>query len=130
MEIKKIARAMFDIWSQALQTGDKRKVAELYTKDSTFLPTLSGVFKFGMQGAEDYFKHFLEKKPIGRIEIDRVQGNKNLIIHSGLYIFEVDEQNGQGRTDVKARFTFIYQKQKNGGYKILHHHSSLKPFKL
>ena len=127
--MKKKAREMFDSWNYALQTGDSGEVAKLYVNESTFLPTLSGVFEKGVSGAENYFQHFLEKNPVGRIVSDEVQGDEDLIIHSGLYTFEVDGQNSD-RVDIRARFTFVYQKQKNGGYKILHHHSSLKPIRL
>ena len=33
--------ALFDLWNQALQTGDARKVVALYAERSILLPTLS-----------------------------------------------------------------------------------------
>lgn len=129
MNLKEKAKELFQIWNEALQTGDKKEVAKLYTDDNAFLPTLSGDFKKGISGAEEYFEHFLEKKPFGKIIAEEVSGNEDLIIHSGLYDFEVDDLS-EGRVNVEARFTFVYKKMKDGKYKILHHHSSLKPVNL
>lgn len=41
------AVANMDNWLQILGTKDPKKVASLYAKDSTFLPTVSGDFKRG-----------------------------------------------------------------------------------
>ena len=127
--MENIAKEMFQKWNELLQTGDKEKVASLYTDDNAFLPTLSGDFKKGISGAEDYFAHFLEKNPFGKIIKEDIQGGENFIIHSGLYDFEVDDKN-EGRVNVEARFTFVYKKCENGEWKITHHHSSLKPVNL
>jgi uncharacterized protein (TIGR02246 family) len=127
--IERIAKDIFERWNNALQTGRKEEVAKLYTENNAFLPTLSGDFKRGIQGAEEYFKHFLEKNPVGKIIEEDIQGNDDFIIHSGLYDFEVDD-SAEGRTNVEARFTFVYKKDENGEWKIAHHHSSLKPVNL
>jgi hypothetical protein len=47
-------------------------------------------------------------------------------LHSGLYDFEVDK-NGGGREIIHARFTYLWGLNKKGEWKILHHHSSIKP---
>jgi hypothetical protein len=59
--MQEITSRNFGIWNDALQTGNLKQVAALYTADATFLPTISGEFKKGQYGAEKYFKHFLEK---------------------------------------------------------------------
>jgi len=98
-KIKEIARSNFLIWNQALKTGDQKKVAELYAEGATFLPTVSGEFKKGRSGAEEYFKHFLEKNPTGEIVDDEVQ-----ILGSD-----------------------VVKLKEDGSFEILHHHSSIKP---
>ena len=124
---KKIAQENFISWNNALQTGDPKKVAEFYADDATFLPTVSGEFKRGQTGAEEYFKHFLEKKPTGEIVEDEVQTlGPNRYLHSGFYNFEVDNDSG-GRKIIEARFSFIWIENSEGEWKILHHHSSVKP---
>ena len=121
-----IAQENFALWNQALQTRDPKKVAELYEDENTFLPTLSADFKKGLQGAEEYFHHFLEKNPFGTVVEEEVQEiNNNAYIHSGLYNFDVGPENN--RTVAEARFTFVWRRKIGGKWKIAHHHSSLKP---
>jgi uncharacterized protein (TIGR02246 family) len=124
---EQIARENFAFWNNALLSGNPKKVAELYAEDATFLPTMSGEFKKGQNGAEEYFKHFLEKHPTGEVVLDEVQilGQKSYL-HSGLYNFEVDNGKG-GREIAKARFSFVWVQNEKGEWKILHHHSSVKP---
>ena len=129
MNIEEKAREMFQKWNESLQTGDKHNVTLMYTKDDDFLPTMNGRFRHGIGETEEYFDNFLKKKPIGKIMKDHTFGNENIIIHSGLYDFEVDD-SVEGRINIEARFTFVYQKQEDGEYKIAHHHSSLKPISL
>ena len=125
-KMEAIASENFEIWNKALQNKDPKKMAEFYIENATFLPTLSEEFKKGQLGAEEYFKHFLEKNPIGEVSEKEVQIIRNdCYIHSGMYNFEVDSDNG--RQVVEARFTFIWEKDNQGEWKIVHHHSSLKP---
>jgi len=51
----------------------------------------------------------------------------NELNHCGMYNFEVGSEDS--RTIVEARFTYIWQKDERGDWKILHHHSSLLPKK-
>ena len=132
VELKKIAADNFSAWNQALLSLDASTVASLYSEDASFLPTLNPELKSGQKGAEEYFKHFLEKKPEGEIIEDTVQeiavdenGNVSSFLHSGLYDFEVG--TADQRQKVAARFTFLWQKDAAGTWKIKHHHSSLKP---
>ena len=126
MNILKIAQENFKKWNEALQTKDPKKVAELYTGDNTFLPTLSPEFKKGIAGAESYFVHFLEKDPIGEIKEEVVQLlGDDCYLHSGMYDFEVGPEGE--RTIANARFSYVWKKDLNEEWKIIHHHSSLKP---
>ena len=68
-----IARENFQMWNEALQTKDAKKVSLLYSEDNTFHPTMSGDFKSGQKDAEDYFEHFLLKNPFGKIVEEKVQ---------------------------------------------------------
>jgi len=122
-----IAKQNFKTWSESLTTKNPKAVAGLYTEDATFLPTVSGEFKKGQGGAEEYFHHFLEKDPKGEVVEEEVQSlGENCYLHSGMYNFEVNAPEG-GRQTVEARFSFVWQKNKSGDWKILHHHSSVKP---
>jgi uncharacterized protein (TIGR02246 family) len=120
------AKKNFSLWNETLQTKDAQKVADLYTDDCTFLPTMSGELKRGKTGAKEYFTHFLEKDPFGEIKQDAVQaiGDK-CYLHSGLYNFIVGPADN--RQTVEARFTYVWQLNDQNKWEISHHHSSVKP---
>jgi len=124
-DLLEVAHSNFKMWNEALQTKNPKRVALLYSDDASFLPTLNGELKTGQEEAEGYFEHFLLKNPFGRILKERVQPLGDSYIHSGLYDFEVGK-DGERQT-VKARFTYVWQKEKDGNWRIIHHHSSVKP---
>ena len=90
------------------------------------MPTTSGEFKKGQKSAEEYFKHFLKKNPTGKITKEEIQTLRaDCYLHFGMYNFEVG--SGDDRQVVKARFSFVWKKDDQGEWKIVHHHSSAKP---
>lgn len=126
LEIQELAKENFAKWNDTLQTKDAKQVAALYTEDATFLPTVSGEFKKGQLGAEQYFHHFLEKDPTGVVVDEEVQSlSDDYYLHSGMYNFEVGPADK--REIVEARFSFVWKKDANGDWKITHHHSSVRP---
>ena len=126
LAMEKIARENFTRWNETLLTLEADRVADLYTEDATFLPTVSGEFKKGHAGAEGYFKHFLEKNPTGEVIEEAVQVlGDNCYLHSGHYNFEVGP--AEKRETVEARFSFVWMKDNQGEWKIAHHHSSQRP---
>lgn len=60
-------RGLFDLWNDALATGDPATVAKRYGKDGVLLPTLSDVPRTDVEGIKDYFVGFLKKRPVGKI---------------------------------------------------------------
>lgn len=125
-QFNEIAKKNFEHWNDMLQTKDAGKVAELYTENNTFLPTLSGEFKKGRQGATEYFHHFLEKDPYGEIIESEVQTiSDKSYLHSGMYNFTVGPKDN--RQTVEARFTYVWKLNDEGKWEIIHHHSSVKP---
>lgn len=125
-EFNQLAKQNFLRWNEALHTHDPAIVAKLYFENATFLPTLNPEFKQGQVGAQEYFHHFLEKNPDGRIvkEVVQVLG-ENCYLHSGMYNFEVGPEDN--RQVAEARFSYVWEKDDKGEWKIIHHHSSLKP---
>jgi uncharacterized protein (TIGR02246 family) len=124
--MQEIASRNFGLWNSALQTRCPKEVAGFYIADATFLPTTSGEFKEGQYGAEEYFENFLIKNPTGKIIQEEVQilGTDGYL-HSGMYNFEVGPIDD--RQVAEARFSFIWKKDNQGEWKIVHHHSSAKP---
>lgn len=122
----KLARKNFANWNKALLSKDALSVAEFYSDSATFLPTMSPDFKQGSKKAGDYFEHFLEKDPTGEIVEDEIQVlTPDCYLHSGLYNFIVGPDSK--REIVEARFSFVWKIDKDGDWKIIHHHSSVKP---
>lgn len=125
MNFEQIARENFETWNKALLSKDPEMVASLYSDDNTFLPTLSPDFKSGKEGAKEYFEHFLEKNPEGEIVQDKVQVlSDNTYLHSGMYNFTVGKDQ---REVVEARFSYVWRKNDDGQWQIIHHHSSVRP---
>ena len=117
---KQIA-ALFDRWNESLQTGDPQKVVANYAPHSILLPTVSNKPRLSADDKLDYFRHFLENKPVGTIDFRDIMIECNTAIDSGLYTFKF----GDGSV-VKARYTFTYAW--NGRqWLITSHHSSKMP---
>lgn len=115
--------ALFDRWNASLKTGDAEKVADNYAPRSILLPTLSNTPRLTRDEKLDYFHHFLEKKPQGKIDRRMIQIGCNTAFDAGLYTFSF----GDG-SQVKARYTYTYGYQ-GGRWLITSHHSSAMPEK-
>lgn len=112
----------FDIWNNALQTGDPKKVAVLYDENNgILLPTLSNKVRHNRTEIEDYFVHFLAKGPVGKIDESNIRIFDQLAINSGVYTFTFKDG-----TAAQARFTFVYQ-WSGEDWMIIEHHSSQMP---
>ena len=120
---KEIA-ALFDRWNQSLQTGDPHKVVANYAEHSILLPTVSNKPRLTPAEKEDYFVHFLENKPSGKIDMRDIELGCNSAVDAGLYTFTF-AKNGQV---VHARYTYTYHWDGHQ-WLITSHHSSAMPEK-
>jgi len=128
LELTELASQNFRRWNESLQTHNSEEVALLYAAEASFLPTLDEKLRQGPAKTAQYFEHFLEKNPAGEIIEQAIQPlGPDIYLHSGLYNFEVDSADHTKREIVEARFTFVWQKNGQGEWKIIHHHSSLRP---
>jgi hypothetical protein len=115
--------ALFDRWNSSIKTGDARKVvADNYAAKSVLLPTMSSKPRLTFEEKVDYFNHFMENKPIGRIDSRTIELDCNTAIDDGLYTF-LFEKTGSA---FKARYTFTY-KWDGKEWLITSHHSSALP---
>ena len=119
---KEIA-SLFDRWNKSLQTGNARKVVANYAKRSILLPTVSNTPRLTPEAKVDYFEHFLQKKPVGKIDSRMIEIDCNTAFDAGLYTFTF----GDG-SQVKARYTYTY-KWNGKQWLITSHHSSAMPEK-
>ncbi|MDD2325680.1 MAG: SgcJ/EcaC family oxidoreductase [Alphaproteobacteria bacterium] len=125
---KKEIAALFDRWNESLQTKDAAKVAANYTTDAVLLPTVSNKPRTTTDGIKDYFEHFLQKSPKGRIDSSTIHIGCNEAFDVGTYTFALTDKDGKTQ-DVAARYSYIYE-LRDGKWLITHHHSSAMPEKV
>ena len=118
---QKIA-SLFERWNDSLLTGDPAKVVANYAKDSILLPTLSNIPRLSVAEKEDYFAHFLEDGPSGKINMRKIEIGCNIAVDTGLYTFTF-AKTGE---ETKGRYTFVYAWD-GTDWLIISHHSSLMP---
>lgn len=121
--LKSEVAALFDRWNASLRTGDPKKVAANYAPGSVLLPTVSNRARFTAAEKEDYFAHFLARKPEGSIDDRVIDVDCNSATDAGLYTFRFADG-----TSVKARYSFSYRKI-GAQWLITSHHSSGMPEK-
>lgn len=114
--------ALFDRWNGALQSGDARKVLANYADHSILLPTLSATPRTTAEAKLDYFEHFLENQPSGKIDFRFIEIGCNAAFDAGNYTFTFARTGKQ----VAARYTFTYAWD-GAQWLITSHHSSLLP---
>jgi uncharacterized protein (TIGR02246 family) len=116
--------ALFERWNQALQTGDPRQVVANYADKSILLPTVSNKVRLTAAEKEDYFHHFLEKRPSGKVDMRFIDIDCNSAFDAGLYTFTF-AKTGEV---VHARYTYTYRWD-GTKWLITSHHSSGMPEK-
>jgi uncharacterized protein (TIGR02246 family) len=121
----KAVAALFDDWNFALSSLNADQVVQRYWPDAVLLPTVSNTPRTNAAMIGDYFEHFLAKRPRGRIDTRTIQSGCNVAMDVGTYTFSLMDSKGV-TSEVAARYTFIYQ-YRDGGWKIVHHHSSAMP---
>lgn len=118
--------ALFDRWNASLQTGDPHQVVANYAARSILLPTVSNVPRLTPADKEDYFRHFLQNRPSGKIDLRFVDIGCDTAVDAGLYTFTF----GTTGQVVHARYTFTYRWEagpSSGQWLITSHHSSAMP---
>ena len=116
--------ALFDRWNQSLQTGDPHKVVANYAENSILLATVSNKPRLTPAEKDDYFEHFLQNKPSGKIDFRHVELGCNSAVDAGLYTFTFAKTGDI----VHARYTYTYHWD-GGQWLITSHHSSAMPEK-
>lgn len=116
--------ALFDRWNQSLQTGDPRRVVANYAARSILSPTVSNRPRLTAAEKEDYFQHFLENRPSGKIDMRFIDIDCNSAVDAGLYTFTFATTGAV----VHARYTYTYRWD-GTQWLITSHHSSMMPEK-
>ncbi|WP_432261842.1 DUF4440 domain-containing protein [Cupriavidus sp. TMH.W2] len=117
--------ALFDRWNQSLQTGDPNKVVANYAERSILLATVSNKPRLTVAEKQDYFQHFLQDRPFGKIDFRSIELGCNSAVDAGLYTFTFARTGAV----VKARYTYTYRWD-GRQWLITSHHSSAMPEKM
>jgi uncharacterized protein (TIGR02246 family) len=118
---EKQIEGLFDRWNVSLKTGDAKQVSANYLSDAVLLPTVSNQVRLTDAEREDYFEHFLAKKPVGKIDSRTIRLGCNKAIDTGTYTFTYAD-----KTTTSARYTFTYAWD-GKDWRISSHHSSAMP---
>lgn len=114
--------SLFDRWNQSLQTGDPQKVVANYAERSILLPTVSNTPRLTSEERKDYFHHFLENRPSGKIDLRFVEIGCNTAVDAGLYTFTFAKTGAV----VSGRYSYTYLWD-GSKWLITSHHSSVMP---
>lgn len=114
--------SLFDRWNQSLNTGDAHRVVANYAERSILLPTVSSKHRLTSAEKADYFHHFLENRPAGKIDFRTIELGCNTAVDSGLYTFKFAKTGAI----VKGRYTYTYRWD-GSNWLITSHHSSAMP---
>lgn len=119
---KERVRNLFQLWNDALATGDSETVASRYATEAVLLPTVSDQARYTNDEIKDYFDSFLKKQPQGEILEGEIVMGANWAQDCGIYEFTM----GVDGSTVAGRYSFVYVLE-DGEWKISHHHSSVMP---
>lgn len=90
----------------------------------TFAVTVSNKARLTPAEKDDYFHHFLENKPSGKIDQRFIEIGCNTALDAGLYTFTFAKTGAK----VSGRYSYTY-KWDGKQWLITHHHSSMMPEK-
>lgn len=113
--------ALFDRWNTSLKTRNPMKVNANYTDNAILLATVSSKPRVDSTERIAYFKDFLSKHPVGKIDTRTIKIGCNKAIATGLYTFTLKDGK-----KVRARYTFTYHWD-GQQWLISSHHSSILP---
>ncbi len=116
----------FELFNQAWATKSPDRVAALFAPDAVLLATVSNQPRTTPAAVRDYFVSFLKGSPVGRIDTSTVRHGCNMAARVGTWTVTLTDSQTGAKTDVKARYSFIYKYQ-GGRWWIDHLHSSKMP---
>lgn len=122
---------LLPLWAETLAKEDPVEQALLYANQSILLPTLSNEPATDFASKVDYFTDFMARHP-RVISVDEsflrwASTAHDTAINSGLATLETTDKTTGAKSTVYVRFTFVYQKQEDGTWKIIEHHNSMMP---
>lgn len=120
--------AKFTAFNQAWATGNPDVVTALFDDDAVLLATVAAKPRTNPEGIRAYFVDFLKNKPVGTIETSTIKSGCGWAMRAGTWNVAMTSAETGAKSDVKARYTFVYEFD-DGGWEITHLHSSVLPAK-
>ena len=118
--------SQFERFNASWATRDPDQVTALFGPGAVLLPTLSNTPRTDPAQIRDYFVGFLKKSPVGKIDTSNVRVGCNLATRVGIWTVSLTDPATGQRSDVKARYSFVYR-YAAGRWLIDHLHSSVMP---
>ena len=122
------ADAQFNAFNASWASKDPAKVTALFDEDAVLLATVANVPRTDPAGINDYFVKFLRNNPVGQINTSTIKSGCNWLLRMGTWTVTFTDSATGAKTEVKARYSFLYQFE-DGKWKIEHLHSSAMPEK-
>lgn len=119
---------LFGDFNKAWATKSPATVTSLFTRDAVLLATVSNKPRTTHAEIQDYFVTFLKASPVGTINSSTIKMGCNSAARLGTWTVTLTDTNTGAKTDVKARYSFLYRLE-DGKWKIDHLHSSAMPEK-
>jgi uncharacterized protein (TIGR02246 family) len=120
-------RSAYNAWVDAIETANCQGsvVSSLYARNGALLATFNDVVA-GRNNITKYFDGLTCNDEL-RVQTDSFRSGRqgNLAWATGLYTFSFNDESGE-RVEVPARYTFVFQKGRDG-WRIVNHHSSIRP---
>ncbi len=116
----------FAAFNASWATKSPDAVAAMFDDDAVLLATIASVPRTDTAGIRDYFVKFLKGSPVGRIDTSSIKSGCNWALRMGTWTVIMSDPATGAKTDVKARYTFLYQFE-DGKWRIEHLHSSVLP---
>ena len=116
-------------WFKQLEKRDLDGLVSLYSDTRlSFHPTLWNEHIQDRARTRDYFVSFLAKRPqVYSFEGEFLTLGEHTFLHVGTMVLGMGSQNHDTEYQITARFSFVWTKEDDDQWRILHHHNSVVP---
>lgn len=116
-------------WFKQLEQRDLDQLISLYSDTRlSFHPTLWNEHIRDRARAREYFVSFLAKRPhVHSFEGKFLGLGEHTFLYAGTMALGIGKQNHDTKNQITTRFSFIWTKEDDNQWRILHHHNSVVP---
>ena len=116
-------------WFKQLEQRDLEQLMSLYSNTRlSFHPTLWNEHIRDRARAREYFVSFLAKRPhLQSFEGTLLDLGEHTFLYAGTMILRMGNQRQDKKNQISARFSFVWTKEDDDQWRIIHHHNSVVP---